>query len=208
MELALVERIAVTMWRQRRLVRAETAGLKLSRQPVPTAKAVSAELARGYGNEIKPDNLQPFDAERETFCRAVIAEAEALEEIDLRSLESRAPTIYGQLITDSDGEAPETFLAGHKGGLTGYVGELMLWSRAELREAGTRPHILSIAEQVRARGAILQGPTLELLARYQTTLDNQLYKALRALREAQEWRLKTLEVALTETADRDNSDAA
>lgn len=31
------------------------------------------------------------------------------------------------------------------------------------------------------------------MARYQTTLDNQLYKALRAFREAQEWRLKTLE---------------
>ena len=31
------------------------------------------------------------------------------------------------------------------------------------------------------------------MSRYQTTLDNQLYKALRALREAQEWRLRTLE---------------
>ena len=35
--------------------------------------------------------------------------------------------------------------------------------------------------------------TLEILARYQTTLDNQLFKTLRALREAQEWRLKTLD---------------
>ena len=28
----------------------------------------------------------------------------------------------------------------------------------------------------------------ELLTRYQTTLDNDLYKALKALREAQSWR--------------------
>ena len=34
---------------------------------------------------------------------------------------------------------------------------------------------------------------LMLFTRYQTTLDNQIYKALRALREAQEWRLKTIE---------------
>jgi len=34
-----------------------------------------------------------------------------------------------------------------------------------------------------------------LFTRYQTTLDNQLYKALRAFRDAQEWRLKTLDVA-------------
>ena len=40
---------------------------------------------------------------------------------------------------------------------------------------------------------MLPAGTLEILSRYQTTLDNQLYKALRALREAQEWRLKTIE---------------
>ena len=40
---------------------------------------------------------------------------------------------------------------------------------------------------------MLPTDVLEVLARYQTTLDNQLYKALRALREAQEWRLKTLD---------------
>ena len=34
---------------------------------------------------------------------------------------------------------------------------------------------------------------LEVFSRYQTTLDNQLYKSLRALRDAQEWRLKTIE---------------
>ncbi len=31
------------------------------------------------------------------------------------------------------------------------------------------------------------------MARYQTTLDNQLFKLLKALREAQEWRMKTIE---------------
>jgi hypothetical protein len=182
--------------------------LKLSRQPIPTAKSVSTELARGYGSEVKPDHLQPLDADRETFCRTVIAEAEALEEIDLRSIERLAPTIYGQLMTDADGESPEVFLAGHKGGLTVYIGELMLWSRAELKEAEARPHILSVAEQVRTRSAVLPGPTLELLTRYQTALDGQLHKALRALREAQEWRLKTLDDTATETADREVSDVA
>ena len=39
----------------------------------------------------------------------------------------------------------------------------------------------------------LPSDTLELLARYQTTLDNQLFKLLKALREAQEWRLKTID---------------
>jgi hypothetical protein len=40
---------------------------------------------------------------------------------------------------------------------------------------------------------VLPADTLDVFARYQTTLDNQLFKALRVLRETQDWRLKTLE---------------
>ena len=40
---------------------------------------------------------------------------------------------------------------------------------------------------------MLSADTLELFARYQTTLDNQLFKLLKALRETQEWRLALIE---------------
>ena len=53
--------------------------------------------------------------------------------------------------------------------------------------------MLVLAEQVKAKRLVLPDEALEVFSRYQTTLDNQLYKALRALREAQEWRLKTLD---------------
>ncbi|MGE0766242.1 MAG: hypothetical protein AB7L90_07230 [Hyphomicrobiaceae bacterium] len=192
-EAALVERIATTIWRQRRLVRAETAAITLAREAVPTAKSVSTELGRGYSSEIKLADLQPFSADREAWCKTAMAEIEALEEIDLRSLEASAPTVYDQLLTDADGDTAEKFLAGHTGGLTGYIAELTIWCRKELREAETRPKLLAITEQVRARASVLPAGTLEVLSRYQTTLDNQLFKALRALREAQEWRLKTIE---------------
>ena len=33
----------------------------------------------------------------------------------------------------------------------------------------------------------------DLLSRYQPSLDNELYKAIRALREAQQWRLKAID---------------
>jgi DNA anti-recombination protein RmuC len=39
----------------------------------------------------------------------------------------------------------------------------------------------------------------ERIGRYQSTLDNELYKALRALREAQTWRLRTIEASSTES---------
>jgi hypothetical protein len=196
-EMVLVERIAVTIWRQRRLVHAETAGLSLARQAKKVAGAVSSELSRGYGSEIEQDDLAPFDADTEAWSHSALAEIEALDEIDMRSLEQKAPLIFEQLQSDAeeDGEEPAAYAGAHKGGLTGYINELTLWCHRQLMEAEARPHVLALAEQVRAKRLILPADTLELLARYQTTLDNHLYKALKALREAQEWRLKTLEAS-------------
>jgi hypothetical protein len=34
---------------------------------------------------------------------------------------------------------------------------------------------------------------LELLSKYQTTLDNQLYRTMKALRDAQQWRLQSID---------------
>lgn len=202
LEFTLVERIAVTVWRQRRLIQSETAALTLARQPVPIAKGVTAELGRGFENAVKPDQFIPFDEECAQWCRGALAEIEGLEEIDLRSISKHAPLIYAQLQSDADEDTPEMFLASHPGGLTAYVGEVMQWCNRELREAAARPQLITIADQVRAKGVVLPAETLELLARYQTTLDNQLFKALKALREAQEWRLKSLEACTTPIADK------
>ncbi len=60
LEYALVERIAVTLWRQRRLVRAESAAIELNRQDRGIAKSVSNTLeVSPYSDEaIKEDDLQ------------------------------------------------------------------------------------------------------------------------------------------------------
>ncbi len=195
LEGSLVERIAVTLWRQRRLVQAETANLSLARQPRKIASGTSSELKRSYGSEVTADELQPFDAERVAWTANVIAEIEALDEIDLRTLEQRAPYVFGQLASEAEEDEEEVarYVELYQGGLTEFVANLLLWCREQQREAAARPQILMLAEQVRAKRLILPTDTLELLARYQTTLDNQLFKLLKALREAQEWRLETIE---------------
>jgi hypothetical protein len=192
LEFALVEKIAVIMWRQRRLVRAESAALTLQREPVKIVKAMNAEL-RGYGNEVRADHLKPFDVEREVWCRAALAEFEALEIMDLPTLEAEAPHIYGQLVEDAEGEDLAQFAAKLEGGLEGFLIELAQWCRKELKEADDRPHLHSVANLVRDRSLVLSGETLELFSRYQTTLDSHLYKAMRAFRDTQEARLRTLE---------------
>jgi hypothetical protein len=195
LEGSLVERVAVTLWRKRRLVQAETANLALARQPRKIAGGTSSELGRSYGSELKVDDLEPFDGDRSEWTAKVIAEIEGLEVIDLRTLEQRAPYVFQQLVSDAAEEEEEIakYVELHQGGLTGYVANLLQWCREQQREAVARPEILELAEQVRAKRLILPTDTLELLARYQTTLDNQLFKLLKALREAQEWRLEIME---------------
>lgn len=203
LEGALVERIAVTLWRQRRLVQAETANLALTRQPRKIASGASSEMGRSYGSELKVADLEPFDAERVAWTATVIAEIEALDEINLRTLEQRAPYVFEQLTSDAAEEEEEVaeYAEIHEGGLTGFVANLLQWCREQQREAEARPQILLLAAHVRAKRSVLPTDTLELLARYQTTLDNQLFKLLKALREAQDWRLKTIEPAPTASAN-------
>ena len=49
------------------------------------------------------------------------------------------------------------------------------------------------AQTIRNKRAILQhGLLRDALAKYQIMLDNELYKAIKALRETQAWRLESL----------------
>jgi len=199
-ELGLVERIAVTVWRQRRLVRAETATLHLARQPQKIASGVSSELGLGFGAELKEDDLAPYDADEADWCEKVLEEIEALEELDFeiefKTLPKAVPLLFAQLKSDAEDDGDiEAYLKDYDKGLSGYASDIARWCREELRKAEKRPHVLALADQLRAKRLVLPPEALELFTRYQTTLDNQLYKALRAFRDTQEWRLKTLDVA-------------
>jgi hypothetical protein len=194
-EIALAERIAVALWRQRRLVKAEAAAIDLERRPAEIARDVKRTQRGALGESIASDNLQPFDEEEASWCPDVLVEIDGLEEISLATLAQRAPLVHAQLLSDAAGEDedPATHVSSLENGLTTYVADLATSCRKQLTEAEQRPQVLALAEQLRARRLVLPVPQLEAIARYQTTLDNQLYKALRAFRDAQEWRLKTLD---------------
>ncbi len=205
LELTLVERIAVSIWRQRRLVQAETAKLNLARRDAQIANGVSDELELGTFSDLKAEDLKAFDPDQVQWCRDVIDEGCELEQIDLETVASQAPLIHAHLKDDAeeDYETIEEYLADHDKGITGYIDCLMDFCRSDLSEADRQPELLAVAEQVRSKRLFLSQHDMDLLARYQTTLDNQLYKALQALRQAQEWRLKTLDsVPLEAQGDR------
>lgn len=204
MELAMVERIAINLWRQRRLVGAETAATTLERRDPKIAKAVRHEHDPAVGSDVEEEHLRPFDDVQSRWCQGVIDEIGKLEAITLESVERNAPLTWAQLKSDAEEgeESIEEHLRSQEGGLTGYVKELVTWCHEDLERAENRPRLLALAAQLRQKRLILPSEQLEVLARYQTTLDNQLYKALKALREAQEWRMKTIHAAAADDAVR------
>jgi hypothetical protein len=200
LEEILVERIAAAIWRQRRLLSAETAVLSLSLRGPFIADAVSKEMDLNYLAKLSEEDLSPFDKCRLKWNQTILKEYEALEVLDIESLSQNAPLIFEQLQSDAEPESIEKHLKSYQGGLSGYLDELMGWCRKQIADAEKRSEILAIAETVRSRNQILPHNKLELFARYQTMLDNQLFKALRALRQAQTWRLDKPSAAPPEKA--------
>ncbi len=194
LENSLVERIALAMWRQKRLAVAEAAAVGLARRKQKIASKTSSELDMGFSS-LSEDELSPYDEEQRAWCQAVVEEVGRLDEFDLEKVKETAPLVYKQLTSDAeeDQESIESFVES-SGELTSYVYELKRWCNKELKKAEGRPDVISVAKLVRDKELLLPRHQLDLIARYQTTLDNQLYKALKALREAQDWRAQTLDI--------------
>jgi hypothetical protein len=208
LELALAERIAVSLWRQRRLVRAETAAIELGRQPHEVARRVSDALDLLYEDRLTETALYESDPDEERRLRETLRQYEALRSVSLTSLSRTAPLIYQALkeAAAEEGRDIGTFVEHCEGGIEEWVADFVRACREDLQNAERQPLILALASLVRSERAIPERQTRELLAKYQVMLDNQLYKAMKALRETQEWRLKTLEGAVVDAEEA--SDAA
>jgi hypothetical protein len=192
LELSLVERIAVSLWRQRRLVNAETAAIAIGMSPATIADLVSSAMgiSKYSDNAIKPKDLEPPDQEQLEWCMAVIAECEGA--LNLDRLQKEAPMVYKQLTEDATGEESLAEYLEEVGGLTDYLYEMADWCRKELEKAKQFEQIAKLTGPAIDKLRVPWGQ-LETFIKYQASLDNQLYKAMKALREAQEWRLQTIE---------------
>jgi len=206
LEVSLVEKVALNLWRHRRLVRAEGAEIKLHRKDADIAEQATAQLGLPWAGRITEDDLNGVDTGEINWCRAVIEEYEELPEplgrYPWRDLEKHAPQIHAQITSDAadEGQSVEGSLAGYGEGLREYLEDLVGYARGQIRKSEQAPVVAAIAELIRAQRAIPRAAVRETLARYQTMLDNELYRALRALREAQEWRLQTIPGVVTEDA--------
>ena len=100
LELALVEKIAVALWKQRRMVAAESASIELSRRP--ERASILEAIGKAFGKyRIDADELKAANPERLKWCKAVLAEFSALDQVvltanNLEAMAKKAPLMFEQ----------------------------------------------------------------------------------------------------------------
>jgi len=204
MEMVLLEKIAVAIWKQRRIVAAETGAIALRRQTEKVLSKLNGILNKAsYSPDaLKEADIEPFDKEHEKWCQDVLLEYDAImedeeEELTLALVEKIAPECWQQLqqeTEDEEEESAEAYLKSCKTDLAAWLVEMKKYADTELAKARQRPKNIELFNNAFAEQGILSDKYRESFERYQASLDNQLYKAMKELRQLQEWRLNTIEV--------------
>lgn len=190
-EHALVERVGIALWRQRRLVRAESAEVSLNQQSFGSRQTNKVGDVLNLDFMVSRDIKAPADVAGDSDISRLInsrkiweslRDSGAADEADVFS--SLPQGIQKYLLRNYGGDADEIDAA--------IKAEFRSWENLFVRHVA---HCDSLIEKQRIREVsrlVMQSQALpsqtDLLARYQTALDNDLYKALKALREAQAWR--------------------
>ena len=196
LEQTLVERIALTLWRQRRLVRAETANIESGRSAKQIVLAVNQELDLSYtSRELKESDLIPFDPTHYEWCESILNELDGLFEqtsLDLNKIKDIAPNAYQQLLSDAQDLAlsPVKFLQDYEQPCD-YFDSLRDYCLKEIQKKHQHQMVSAVAELVKSKSVILKEKLRDSLCKYQVMLDNELYKAMKALRDTQEWRMNS-----------------
>jgi hypothetical protein len=88
---------------------------------------------------------------------------------------------------------------------------LLEWCHKELftleRKVERNSAVVAMSQTAKDKLSVPWG-RLDMLNKYQAALDNQLYKALKALRETQEWRVESLDMDTAPISIDTNSKAA
>jgi hypothetical protein len=195
LECTLVERIAVTIWRQRRLVRAE-------RQEIQARNDAAADVGIAGGVQSKLHLMNDAAVIRYTLNHEPYASNLDALEREVRMLPARLHMSFAQYSeafplfskihpppTEAEASRPFAQLDLSK-----------MYRPPEDLQAMWLPAILD-AQQVGAKlkleraamRAVSIPADTEKLPRYQAALDNEWYKAMRAFREARQYRLRTLD---------------
>lgn len=190
LEMAIVERMAIALWRQRRLVAAETGRVRLQQMIVTVedltrVKHISGVIDLEYIKNVARNPLPILmDLEMDLAeCKCWLAETPVDAENDLLSWPIRLPRLWGKLAEQARVKTPEELIKG----LSRDNGDLRkLVDR--LRTDISKLHLVASAVHQIQQATLIPHES-DIFSRYQTHLDNDLYKAMHVLRDAQAHRL-------------------
>ena len=197
----LVERIAVTIWRQRWLVRAESANVELKQRLFDVKDSLMAATSLGGSVANKclkdamssPHVMPKGDSERNGKLLAQLAELSACrDDLPLATIEEEFPLANRELFWTTDGTLAglEHQLAEEGIGFNGYVSAII----SVVKKQFDKERIKELVNRYRDSAQV--STSVDLIGRYQSTLGNELYKALPAIREAQNWRASCIETGV------------
>jgi len=196
LELILVEKIATVIWKQKRLTAANSASIQLATRS--EKHEVRRLVIGGLGEAVSHEDLAPLNEEDRVqiaWCRDTLEECDnlsddVLADEDLKALAKKAPLIYKQLCEDAQEEetTPAEYINSFSKGLTDWFVDLRQWCDKELKQYEIREKIPPILQLVQEQETAHMG--MELMNRYQGAIDNELYRAMDALRKQQDWRQK------------------
>ena len=211
LEMIHVERIATAVWRQRRLVRAESAAIEFHREANDTRKMLTDTLGLSESSRIKDQALIPLTEKEELtvgIYSAILSELDELAELDefpesLDDLSKRANLFvqYVEVEADAAECAPIEYIFKKSGVSADHfvraVKVIIKLLRPDIEKVSTLYQQRLMVSMLKQRQHVMKvvPPEAELFARYQTSLDNMLTKAVRALNEAQDRRIALIDQA-------------
>ena len=186
LETMTVEKIAINLWRQRRLVNAETAEISLRIHPERIAKIVSRELGSRF-NPVTVLELSRGDAEHAEWYETIKDEIEFLRTLNLyendwESIKKETPSLIQFLMTNvtRSNRPLDQYVDENCGGFDECL-DLMDQYCDEIH--ARRDEVLRLAELTRLTHHILHDQDEEKYTRYQTALNNELHKLINMYRE-------------------------
>ena len=199
-EQTLVERIAVSLWRQRRLVRAETADVALKQRLVDGEDILRAAHSLGISasdKRLKTAIAIPRNGGSKVDVGAIAAILSELVRLEMQwedlsdvEVAEKFPLAYQELVAYGDETGTFEGLILQLKGENMTVEQLMQSLIMSYRQDYEQERIDEFVNLYRDSAQVRT--SVDVIGRYQSTLDNELYKAMRALREAQNWRLSQL----------------
>ena len=193
LELTFVERIAVGLWRQRRLISAESAALAIQQQELGYSKVSRVMALAGLrdSERLVAESMMREPPESD-FTAPLLAE---LAQFDIGSplgtFRQSCPQCWQHLCSDAEtsDDAPAAqqlthvtaFLQQEEISLEEWIADLEL----EQRKTSLLIQAVALMNQ-----AAMLPQTADVLSRYQSALDNDVYKATRVLLETQKFRLE------------------